>query len=64
MLDETDEYEKNRINLPAGYVEKIIEGGCHAYFGDYGFQKGDGNPSISMNEQISITADLIKEFIQ
>ena len=50
-------YEKNRSNLPADAVEVIIPGGCHAYFGSYGAQKGDGNPSVSREEQISFTAE-------
>lgn len=50
------QYEKNRAKLPADMTEVIIKGGCHAYFGDYGPQKGDGAPSISREEQISQTA--------
>lgn len=34
----------------------LIPGGCHAYFGMYGLQKGDGTPSISNTRQIQQTA--------
>ena len=52
-------YEKNISNLPADFTEIIIEGGCHAYFGMYGAQDGDGMPSISNEKQICQTADEI-----
>ncbi len=45
------EYEDNRKNLPPDAKEVVIEGGCHAYFGFYGAQKGDGNPTVSREEQ-------------
>jgi dienelactone hydrolase len=52
-------YEENVSNLPADFTEIIIEGGCHAYFGIYGAQDGDGIPSISNEKQIYQTADEI-----
>ena len=55
--------EKYRSNLGEGLTEIVIEGGCHAYFGTYGMQKGDGNPTISVYEQITITSDHIIDFI-
>ena len=58
-----EKYEANILNLPEDFVEIIIDGGCHAYFGMYGYQKGDGVPEISNEEQISKTADLITNFI-
>ena len=54
-----EKYEKNGENLPITLCEVIIEGGCHAYFGMYGEQKGDGTPTISCEEQIKITAEEI-----
>ena len=39
--------------------EYEIEGGNHAQFGDYGVQKGDGEASISADEQRKQTVDLI-----
>ncbi len=59
-----DKYEKNRSNLPSDFTEKVIEGGCHSFFGSYGMQKGDGKPTISCKEQTMLTAEIIAEFIQ
>ena len=58
---DVEKYAENRANLPEGYIEKTIPGGCHAYFGAYGPQDGDGTPTISNEEQITITADYIEE---
>lgn len=54
-----ENYEENRRNLPKNFTEFIIDGGCHAYFGMYGSQDGDGFPTITNEEQIRITADEI-----
>lgn len=56
-------YEENLKNLPEDFVEIIIEGGCHAYFGMYGVQDGDGEPTISNEEQILLTGKEIYDFI-
>jgi hypothetical protein len=37
----------NRPNLPGATRYTPIGGGIHAFFGDYGAQPGDGQPSIS-----------------
>ena len=58
-----EKYEENKVNLPKNFEEVVIDGGCHAYFGMYGSQDGDGTPSISNEEQIMITAETIAEFI-
>ena len=58
-----ENYEKNKLNLPKDFTEFIIEGGCHAYFGMYGEQKGDGTPTIENTTQIQISADVIGEFV-
>jgi surfactin synthase thioesterase subunit len=42
----------------------IIQGGNHGNFGNYGFQKGDGNGSLSRIEQQNITVEEILKFIQ
>ncbi|MBR3771658.1 MAG: alpha/beta hydrolase [Clostridium sp.] len=55
--------KENCSNLPAQYSEQVIEGGCHAYFGMYGEQEGDGIPQISDKEQIEITAKIISNLI-
>lgn len=56
-------YEKYRANLPKDFSESVLDGGCHAYFGMYGKQKGDGVPSLDNEEQIRLTAEKIDEFI-
>lgn len=50
-------------NLPVGTPDIEIEGGCHAYFGMYGEQSGDGEPTITLIEQITLTANYIADFI-
>lgn len=59
-----EKYGKNLKNLPRDMTEIVIEGGCHAYFGMYGHQSGDGEPKISADEQIRLTAKYIFDFIQ
>ena len=54
-----DKYEENKSNLPSDFTEVIIDGGCHAYFGMYGPQEGDGKPGISNEQQIFLTAEQI-----
>ena len=52
-------YDENKSNLPSDFIEVVIDGGCHAYFGMYGAQEGDGKPTISNEKQIFITAEHI-----
>ena len=54
-----EKYSECKANLPDDTTELIIEGGCHAYFGMYGPQSGDGIPTVSVDEQIYTTADAI-----
>ena len=54
-----EKYEENRSKLPEDFTEVIIDGGCHAYFGMYGAQDGDGAPGIANEEQIFLTAESI-----
>ena len=56
-------YEQAKEKLPHDVTEKVIAGGCHAGFGMYGAQDGDGTPAITSGEQILITADMIAEWI-
>ena len=58
-----EKYEENRKNLPAGFEELVIDGGCHAYFGVYGAQKGDGTPEITNEEQIRFAADAVAAMV-
>ena len=59
-----ESYEKNRANLPADTTEVVLDGGCHAQFGCYGPQAGDGIPTISGEEQLRQTAEAITVFIR
>ncbi len=54
-----ENYENNKSNLPPDFTELVIDGGCHANFGMYGAQDGDGTPNITNEEQIARTADAI-----
>lgn len=63
MVMNREKYNKNKANLPTNFTEIIISGGCHAYFGMYGEQKGDGNPKITHNEQITMTTHAIANLI-
>ena len=58
-----ESYEKNRANLPADTTKVVLDGGCHAQFGSYGPQDGDGIPTISGEEQVRQTAEAIAAFI-
>ena len=57
-----EKYENSRANYPEAFEERVIEGGNHAQFGDYGAQKGDGIAKISGKEQTRRTADAIAAF--
>lgn len=57
-------YEEGKQFLPEGYVELILEGANHGQFGNYGFQKGDGFPGISAQQQMDMTIDAIVDFIK
>lgn len=52
---------EDKINYTKNIVE--IEGGNHAQFGNYGFQKGDSKATISAEEQQDISVDAITTFI-
>lgn len=57
-----ESYKKNWANLPIDTSEIILDGGCHAQFGSYGPQGGDGTPTISGEEQIRQTVEAIATF--
>lgn len=59
-----EKYEECKSNLPENTVETVIDGGCHAYFGSYGAQEGDGTPTITADSQIEQTVTALKEFIK
>ena len=64
MVLDKNKYEENIKNLPDDYKEAVIEGGCHAYFGMYGEQKGDGTAAISNEDQIEETVKAICEWMK
>lgn len=57
-----EKYEKS-IGLSHVLTERVIEGGNHAGFGDYGPQKGDGTALVSEEEQWQETVDYILNFM-
>lgn len=57
-----DNYNKYKSNLP-NLEEVSIEGGIHSYFGSYGQQKGDGEATITKEEQIDTMVKCISTFI-
>ena len=58
-----NKYTSNKQNLPINFNEEVIEGGCHSFFGMYGYQEGDGIPSITNQEQIIKTSKIISKYI-
>lgn len=58
-----ENYEKGKAYLPETSTELCIQGGNHAYYGEYGEQKGDGEATISSSEQQQLTADAILEML-
>ena len=59
-----EKYDEYVTYLPNDFTEVIIDGGCHAYFGMYGEQDGDGVARITNQEQISETSQLICDQIK
>lgn len=58
-----EKYDSSKSNLPEKFTEVVIDGGCHAGFGFYGPQKGDGNPTLTTEEQIEFTVRTIIDFV-
>ncbi len=59
-----EKYDENKSNLPNDFIEIVIDGGCHAYFGMYGVQDGDGTPTITNAEQIRSTVESIVKIME
>lgn len=59
-----ENYDECKTNLPTEFMEVVLDGGCHAYFGMYGAQEGDGTPTLSNEEQIAATVDAVMEFLE
>lgn len=58
-----EKYDEYISNLPADFTEIVIEGGCHAGFGMYGPQDGDGTPAITAAEQIKLTSAAVFDWL-
>ena len=58
-----ESYKENYSNLPQDTTEIIIENGCHAYFGSYGEQAGDGTAQITPQQQWEATVEHIVQWI-
>ena len=58
-----EKYEDAKSRLPESTLYKIIEGGNHSGFGLYGQQNGDGEATMSAEEQQKQLIQLIKQFI-
>ncbi len=56
--------EGSRALLPIATRFVTIDGGNHAQFGDYGPQKGDGEPGIGRDEQLAVAAGEIVRFLE
>lgn len=54
----------NRSKITYEENVQVIDGGNHAYFGNYGEQKGDGTATITQDDQQKITANAIVDFIR
>lgn len=63
--DDVLNHGKYQSSIGAAKVltERIIDGGNHAGFGDYGAQKGDGTAEIPAEEQWQVTIDYILNFV-
>ena len=59
----TENFNDKKHLLPEDTKFVAIEGASHAQFGDYGPQKGDVVPSISLAEQHERVAEIMLDFI-
>jgi pimeloyl-ACP methyl ester carboxylesterase len=63
LLATEEKIEKARPLLPTDTRYVTIVGGNHAWFGNYGKQKGDGKAFIEPEEQWDFTAREIAKFL-
>ena len=59
-----EKLEAGREFMPVDYTEICIDGGNHAWFGNYGEQDGDGKASISREEQQEQTVEAVWNMTQ
>lgn len=62
-LSTPEDIEASRGTLPADTEFVVIDGGVHAFFGDYGPQSGDGQPTITREQQQQQTQTAIEDFL-
>jgi len=53
-----EKYEEYFSNLPEDVIEEVIDGGNHANYAHYGEQEGDGEASITREEQQECVLDI------
>lgn len=58
-----EKLKTSREWMPSDYTEICIEGGNHAWFGNYGEQKGDHKANISREDQQRQTVDTILSMV-
>ena len=54
-----DKYEQAHELLPDSARELVIEGGNHAYYGNYGEQANDGQADITREDQQAQATDAL-----
>lgn len=64
LVLDVSKLEGTKNLLPNDTEYHIIAGGNHAYFGNYGEQKGDGSALITRSEQQLLTIEIISSFIE
>ncbi len=64
LVLDTEGFNDSLDNYPDNVNHYTIDGGNHAYFGNYGNQKGDGVATITNSEQQSQTIALILTLLQ
>ncbi len=58
-----DDIAASKANLPESAQFVVVEGGTHAFFGDYGSQPGDGVPGISRADAQAQIVDASTDFL-
>lgn len=64
MVLNREKLTEGRMHMPVNYEEIKIEGGNHAWFGNYGEQEGDGQALITREEQQAQTIEAILELVE
>jgi hypothetical protein len=62
-LTTPDDVEASRAILPGDTEFVVVDGGVHAFFGDYGPQAGDGTPDITRDEAQAEIVDSMLTFL-